>query len=201
MRVAVYHILKDESFIGIFCRVIPITCLVGIVYEFFRYAKIKKKGTCPLWRNEIFRALFVCYLTGLFNLVLVPQNLWIAIWFYIFNGYSGVEIGTLFTFNFNFVPTLLKWWMGEFILGRWVLEMLIGNVLMYLPMGFFLPFISKKVNKRSIFMFAIIIPLIVESLQPIVGRSFDVDDLFCNFIGIIIGYCLATVIMYLKDNR
>lgn len=191
MRDAVYHILKDGSFIGTFCRVIPITCLVGIVYVIFRYTKIKKQRTHPLWGREIFRALFVCYLTGLFNLVLVPRNHWIAIWFYLFNGYSGVEIGTLFTFDFNFVPTLLKWFR---------LEMLVGNLLMYVPMGFFLPFVSDKANNRSIVKLAIVIPIVIESIQPIVGRSFDVDDLICDFIGIIAGYCIAMVIMRLKNK-
>lgn len=195
---AFYSTLTDGSFIGMFCQVIPITCLVGIVYVIFRCAKIRKQETHPLWGGEIFRALFVCYLTGLFNLVLVPRNFWLAIWFHLFNGYSGVEIGTPFTFDFNFVPTPLKWLRDELTPGSWVLEMLAGNLLMYAPMGFFLPFVLQKGNKRSIFKFAIAIPLIVESMQPIMGRSFDVDDLFCNFIGIIIGYCVAEIIIYLN---
>lgn len=39
--------------------------------------------------------------------------------------------------------------------------------------------------------FAIITPIIVELLQPIIGRSFDVDDVMMNFTGIIAGYFIA----------
>ena len=41
------------------------------------------------------------------------------------------------------------------------------------------------------FAVAAVIPLIAELLQTIFGRSFDVDDLICNFIGIVIGAVIA----------
>ena len=80
---------------------------------------------------------------------------------------------------------------GEFTIGRWVRTMLEGNLIIFLPMGFFLPFVSKRINTRNIFAFAIITPIIVELLQPIIGRSFDVDDVMMNFTGIIAGYFIA----------
>lgn len=184
-------ILVNNSFMGLFCQVVPITCFVGIVYVIIRCVQIKKKGMGFSWSREISRTLFVCYLTGLINLVLVPRNLWLMIWFYLFNGYSGGEIGSLFTFEFNLASTLLKWLIGELTIGRWVLKMFAGNLLMFVPMGFFLPLVSEKVNKRNILKIAVAIPIVIEVIQPIVGRSFDVDDLLLNFTGIIIGYFVA----------
>ena len=62
--------------------------------------------------------------------------------------------------------------------------MLLGNILMFLPLGFFLPFVTRRVNRKNIFAFALCVPLVLESLQIVLGRSFDIDDLLCNFLGI-----------------
>jgi glycopeptide antibiotics resistance protein len=72
--------------------------------------------------------------------------------------------------------------------------MMAYNFLMFLPLGFFLPFVSEKVNIRSVWKYAIIIPIVVEVIQPVVGRSFDVDDLILNFAGIVVGFFIAAAI-------
>ena len=41
---------------------------------------------------------------------------------------------------------------------------------------------------------AVLIPIGCETLQLLFGRSFDVDDLICNFIGIVIGAAVAFAI-------
>lgn len=38
-------------------------------------------------------------------------------------------------------------------------------------------------------------------IQPIVGRSFDVDDLILNFAGIVVGYFLAVGIKTLARRQ
>lgn len=47
-------------------------------------------------------------------------------------------------------------------------------------------------------MVAIAVPFIVELLQMVFGRSFDIDDLICNFIGIVVGFFIAYAI---KDRK
>lgn len=93
--------------------------------------------------------------------------------------------------GYNLVPTVFKLITGELTIERWVLKMLVYNFLMFVPFGFFLPFVSEKNNNRSIWKVAVIVPIIVEVIQPVVGRSFDVDDLILNFEGIIVGYFIA----------
>lgn len=51
------------------------------------------------------------------------------------------------------------------------------------------------------FLVAIVIPFIVETLQMIFSRSFDIDDLICNFIGIVIGFFVGNVIKNIKRIR
>ena len=87
-----YAVVMSGSLIGIFLQVVPITFLVGLVYAIYRLVKIRKRELSVSWGAEIMRWLFVCYLTGLINLVLVPRNFWTYIWFYLYNGYSGGEL-------------------------------------------------------------------------------------------------------------
>jgi glycopeptide antibiotics resistance protein len=185
-----YSLLNSGSVLSLFLQVIPITLLAGVIYAVYRCVRIKKHGNTVNWGTEIMCWLFVCYLTGLVNLILVPANLWMYIWANIFVGYSHSEIA-FFSGEFNLVPIFFKWIAGELTVGRWVLKMLIYNFLMFVPFGFFLPFVSKKINYRSIWKIVVIIPIAVEVIQPVVGRSFDVDDLFLNFAGIIVGYFVA----------
>lgn len=189
----IHRIMSQYSVSRLFFEVLPITCLVGIIYAVYRCIRIKKDNMSAAWRTEIMRWLFVCYLTGLINLVLVPENFWSNIWFYFRNGYgTGNDLGW-FVGSINLVPTLIKYIKGEVLLGSWVRQMIVGNILMFIPMGFFLTFVSTKINGRSIWKYAIVIPVIVEVIQPTAGRSFDIDDLICNIIGILVGFCIAVL--------
>lgn len=187
MLKAIYRIIVSGSIFGLFLEVVPITLLVGLIYMAYRLIRIKKYGLTVKRSSEIMRWLFAMYLTGLINLILLPANLWTYIWANIVVGYSHSEL-TFFSGEFNLVPTLFKLIMGELTIGRWVLKMLIYNFLMFVPFGFFLPFVLENVNNRKIWKIAVVVPVVVEVVQPIVGRSFDVDDLILNFAGIIVGY-------------
>lgn len=185
-----YRTMISGSAFGLFLQVVPIACLVGLVYAAYRYIRIKARGLQVQRHKEIMRWFFVCYLAGLFNLVLVPANLWSYIWGNIFVGSGSMEF-SFFSGGYNFVPTLVQWIAGDLTVGRWVSRMLAYNFLMFLPLGFFLPFVAENIPKRKIWMLAIGVPIAVESLQPIIGRSFDVDDLILNFAGILTGYFIA----------
>ncbi len=181
--------------------IVPITCLVGILYAICRYTYIKRHRQPFSWLTEIIRFLFVCHLTGLVNLVLVPSNLWRYIWFYSKNGYAGAALSPLFSGGFNFIPSLVKCLMGDLALGSWVRSMLAGNLLMFVPMGFFLPLAFRSVTGRNILLYAVGVPLLAELLQPVFGRSFDADDLICNFLGIMIGYAIAALLRSSLDKK
>ena len=86
-----------------FLNVVPITIIVGIIYVIYRIIKIKKNKLSVNYFYEIVKFIFVCYLTGLINLVLVPSNLWSHFWFYVKNGYSTGDSLGWFSGSFNFV--------------------------------------------------------------------------------------------------
>ncbi|UED74059.1 VanZ family protein [Brevibacillus sp. DP1.3A] len=71
-----------------------------------------------------------------------------------------------------------------------VMYNLIGNILIFLPLGLFLPllFLSFQ-NMHRVFFLTLSASLIIEALQLFLALgSFDVDDLLLNVIGGLIGY-------------
>lgn len=174
-----------------FLDVVPITLLVGGVYACLRLRRLKRQGKRLWQRREILRLLLVCYLTGLCNLVLLPANLWRGIWYFVRWGWFGTEVAPLFSGGFNLVPTAVKLLRGELTIGSWICTMLAGNFLMFLPLGLGLALLWEKQKKWSIWAVAFLLPLGIELFQPIVGRSFDVDDLLLNAAGILAGYWIG----------
>ena len=195
------EIFTGNSVINQFIQVIPITLLVGLLYIIFRFLKLKKSNGDINYKKESLYLIFVCYIVGLFNLVLVPRNFWDIIWYNIFYNFNENPFAGIFDFSYNFIPTIYKIIIGEYTLDSWGKAMIVGNFLMYIPMGIMLPLVFKNINKKNIFVIAILITLSIEILQPIVGRSFDIDDIIMNFIGSIIGYLAVTIFIKLKETN
>ena len=198
MFIKIYNFFRMEmnssSILGYFLQAVPITIVVGIVYLILRLVFLKRKNRHIAWFSEIMRLLFVCYLTGLCSLVILPANFWLSFFDAIFFGWRE-DMGAFFDFGeINLIPTIVKCLSGDYSLGSWVKEMLVGNIIMFMPFGFFLPFVVENLNRRNAFMIFLVVPFVVESLQLFVGRSLDIDDLICNFLGIIIGFIIAGMI-------
>ncbi len=194
-------IMNSGSILGYFFQAVPITCVVGIIYAIIRVVTIKRKKLRVEWLNEIMKLLFTCYLTEVISLVVLPAHFWLDFFDGVFLGWWD-EMLPIFSFGgFNLVPSLIRALSGELTMGSWVKTMLIGNIAMFLPLGFFLPFVTEKVNRKNIFVVAIVVPLGVELLQMVFGRSLDVDDLICNFIGIVIGFFVGITIKQYQEQR
>ena len=176
---------------GYFLQAVPVALAAGIGYAVFRFLYVRRRRRLIQWPSEVMGLLFVCYLTGLCSLVILPANFWLHVYDGIFLGWWE-ELGPVFRLGeVNLVPVLVRYLQGEVTLGSWVKEMLAGNLAMFVPFGFFLPFLTKRLKRAQALLAAIVVPLLAESLQLIFGRSFDIDDLICNFLGIVIGLLIA----------
>lgn len=192
------ELFTGNSVINQFIQVIPITLLVGILYIIFRFLKLKKSNGDINYKKESLYLIFVCYIVGLFNLVLVPRNFWDIIWYNIFYNFNENPFAGIFDFSYNFIPTIYKIIIGEYTLDSWEKAMIVGNFLMFIPMGILLSLCLKSISRKDMFKYAILIPLAIEVIQLVVGRSFDIDDLVMNFLGIVIGYYIVELVKKLK---
>ena len=78
-----------------------------------------------------------------------------------------------------------------------------GNVLAFTPFGFFLPIVSRRGRRwYNAFLLAFTLSLCIETTQLVfrVG-SFDVDDLFLNTVGGVIGFICYKMIQKYRVRR
>ena len=194
-------IMNSGSVMGYFLQTLPVALLAGAVYLLVRICHLKGKKERVRWGMELLRALFVCYLTGLVSLVILPANFWLRFYDGLFFGWWD-QVGPLFRLgDVNLVPSVVRYLRGELSLGSWVKTMLVGNVAMFVPLGFFLPLVTGIKTPGKAVIAAIAAPLCCEILQLIFGRSFDVDDLICNFAGIVIGAAIGSVVLKAANRK
>ena len=80
---------------------------------------------------------------------------------------------------------------------------IVGNVLIFSPIGFAIPLLSKKFNNLwSVIILGFLLSLGIEFSQNLfVNRVFDVDDLFLNTLGSLIGYFFYFLISRKKSIK
>ncbi len=77
------------------------------------------------------------------------------------------------------------------------------NILMFVPFGFLLPLLNKVFYKPYVtLMLSFLFTIGIEITQLIIKvGAYDVDDIFNNFLGSIIGYCLVMSFLSSKFNK
>lgn len=76
----------------------------------------------------------------------------------------------------------------------------IGNVLVFMPFGYFVSSYIKAKKVSHIILITAITSLTVECVQRYIGRSFDIDDILLNIVGAIIGFLVFVGFTAIKNH-
>ena len=98
----------------------------------------------------------------------------------------------------NYIPfkEMFRYSLGSRLFYRNV----IGNMLMFIPYGYFISKFLKIHKLRIILFLSFIASLSIEVTQLLIGRVFDVDDIFLNVFGGIIGYFIYRLLILFNDK-
>jgi len=93
----------------------------------------------------------------------------------------------------NFLPfkTIASYLRGE---PRWSIAMLnlVGNIALFVPVGFLIPLVFRRLNWPVALLSAVAVGLSIETAQVILHVGiFDIDDVILNALGVVIGLSLA----------
>lgn len=123
-------------------------------------------------------------------------------WLFVVLGLTVFSRGANFTgsINITFFTSYINAW------NQWSLEefqLIIFNMLMFSPLGFLLPMLSKKEEKFSIIcLTSFLVTFGIEITQLITGTGiFEFDDLLHNFIGSLFGYFIIMAIINCVRSR
>ncbi len=82
-----------------------------------------------------------------------------------------------------------------------VIVEVVPNIIMFIPLGSFLPVVFKMMRKLyRAFFIIFLVTFSVEFLQYFIGRSSDIDDMIANILGGIIGYGIFKIFDCLFKN-
>lgn len=169
---------------------IPSILLVLVVFfiSLFSYKFIYKKVLSGKKEVSIYQFVLFVILVGYLFLVFAMTGLSRA------DNFSNTLI------NFNFLSSYLDVWYS------WTLTpllLLILNILMLAPLGFLLPLISKRFDSlKNVLLSAFAFTVFIELFQLITHRGiFELDDLFHNTIGSMIGYFIVKVFLEFKETK
>ena len=144
---------------------IVLSCVVLITIRLTYLIKNKKKFSVG---NELMMLTFVVYVLCLFQIVTSGDV----------SGVHGINV-TLF-------KELTRYQIGSRLFNRNI----VGNIIMFVPFGFFTSYYLKLDKKRIIFYVTLIVSVVIEFIQLKIGRAFDVDDIILNMFGGMLGYYL-----------
>lgn len=69
-----------------------------------------------------------------------------------------------------------------------------GNILMFAPLGFFLPLLWRKWDGARVFLVGMGLSVLIETVQLFTGRGTDIDDVILNTLGAVIGYAIFWIL-------
>lgn len=75
-----------------------------------------------------------------------------------------------------------------------------GNILLFMPLGFYFPLLAKKLNLKRIMIIGIAASISIEATQGLISfflglnyKVVDIDDVLLNTIGTLIGYLVLKI--------
>lgn len=137
--------------------------------------------------KEVFRfllwILFIVYMVGL-------------TYFLFFSERFGRVMGGEYHYNLRLFREIRRYIVYRKAFGTMNFMInIVGNVVAFMPFGFILPAISPKNRKfLNVALLSFELTLTIETMQLILQvGTFDVDDMFMNLLGGIIGYMIFYV--------
>ena len=145
-----------------------ISCLVATV---LRITYLVTNGKKFVLYEELLKLFFIIYILCLFQIV-TAQDV----------SFGGV----------NIIPfkEIFRYEAGTYLFYKNIL----GNVLLFLPFGFFVGYFIKVKKVSVMLLLTFIVSLSIETMQLSIGRVFDVDDVILNVLGGLIGFILYKVL-------
>ncbi len=132
----------------------------------------------------------------LFGKILFVLYVFFLIYFLLFSDWYG-RTGVMKEYHYNLVlfREIRRFWQYREQLGMFAMfTNLFGNVIIFIPFGFFMPMASSRRSLFATVFYSFGLSLCVETFQLItrVG-SFDVDDLLLNTVGGLTGYLIFVI--------
>lgn len=156
----------------------PIVIVSVVILSTLRIAYIINNNKKFVLHQEVVMLLFIIYILTLFQVVTFQDA-----------SISGQN-------NFIFFKEISRYSIGS----RLFYKNVIGNLILFIPFGFFTGYFTKIKKLTWIIPIIILASLSIETTQLFIGRVFDIDDILLNVTGGVFGYLIYSLGIYLKER-
>ena len=122
--------------------------------------------------KEIMSLAFVVYILCMFQIV------------------TSQDVSAVHGVNITLFKELTRYQVGTRLFYRNI----IGNIMMFIPFGFFTSYYLRLKKKSFVFYMTFVVSIVIELIQLKIGRAFDVDDVILNMIGSLSGYYIYKLV-------
>lgn len=166
----------DKTIMAILSNIWPMILIVMTIVVSIRMANILLNKTKFVLYKDLLALMFIVYIMSLFYVVTFQDVGWSSS---------------------NFIPfrEMLRYKIGSYMFYKNIA----GNMLMFIPYGFFVSWILKNKKVSITLLLSLIASCAIEFTQLLIGRVFDVDDILLNIIGGGIGFYLYYYLNKLRD--
>ncbi len=144
----------------------PMVLISTIIIVSFRIAYLLKNHSKFILYQDLLLLCFIIYVLCLFQVVTFQD--------------------TVSWSSNNFVPfkEIFRYSFGS----RLFVKNILGNVLLFLPFGFFISYYLKCEKGWIPLILTLIASCSIEVVQMVIGRVFDIDDILLNICGGMLGF-------------
>ena len=195
--------------LGYVRQMVPLGAAALAVFFLLRPVRKRRLGGLNLVssaRRETALALFVMFCAGLAALTLFPANLWAYVFDWVFRrdywnwgwGVSGWRLADFYpsweetASQFAHLSSMLTPFeeISRALNRRsyWLLFMLLGNIIMFMPLGFFPAMLWRRWRWWKSLLAGFCTSASIEFIQFFIGRSTDIDDVILNTAGALTGF-------------
>lgn len=98
----------------------------------------------------------------------------------------------------NFVPfrEIMRYEFGS----KLFIKNILGNMLMFLPYGFFVGYYVRSEKWYVGLILSLITSISIEVTQMLIGRVFDIDDIMLNILGGMLGFYIFIYLNKIKNH-
>lgn len=156
---------------------LPVIIIITVIACSLRISYLIKYKKEFVFYKELFTLVFILYIMCLFEVVT----------------FQDINFGTS-----NFIPfkEIFRYDIGS----RLFVKNIIGNVLLFVPYGYFISYYLKNKKVMPAVCLTILLSTTVELVQLKIGRTFDIDDIILNTIGGLLGSYIYILLDNIKDR-
>lgn len=157
-----------NTFIEIFGQTWPAIVITMVILITMRLVYLIKNKEQIIVYKELMMLLFIIYILCLYYVVTFQDVSWSTS---------------------NFIPfkEMLRYSFGS----RLFIKNVIGNLLLFMPYGFFVTYYLKFEKAHPVIILSLIVSVTIETTQLLIGRVFDIDDIILNVVGGTLGFYIS----------